>query len=174
MVPHAVRRDIVEAGLVAGALAGTHDFKPAGASPVDDFTDEGRLVSRGHGVDRSGRAVGSSQHRTGQNVSLDIDHDDVFAVFGGGECMSAAGSRRAGDFHHHLDGRVGNHRHAVVCKAGGSNEVVAPADIAAGRTGALDIEVGDCHDAQVGRERDLVQEHGAKLAGTYDTDPDRA
>ena len=120
------------------------------------------------------------QQRAGQRVGLDVDHDDVLAVFAAGQHVLDAGGRLAGRIDHDLDvgagddgiGVVGEIDLAVLERVGGALGVERgrrPAH--AGQRGARPSwrQVG-YRQAQAGRSRGLAHEHGTELAGAQQRD----
>ena len=178
MRPDRLGRRGVIARQVLGALAGSDDLEAAGARPVDHLADQGRLVAVSHGIDHAGLPAALGQERPRQHVGLDVDHDDVLAVLGGGQGVGDARGRVAGGVDHDVDlsvkPRAGNQRQAVLQELRALDQLCRPADGAAGALGALRREVGDGGDLDAPHLGRLGQEHGAELAGADQPDADRA
>ena len=124
------------------------------------------------------------QQRAGQRVGLDVDHDDVLAVFAAGQHVLDAGGRLTGGVDHDLDvgagddgiGVVGEIDLVVLERVGGAVGVERgrrPAH--PGQRGARPSwrQVGHRHQAQAGRARGLAHEHGTELAGAQQRDAQR-
>src|SRR5690606_18217400 len=122
--------------------------------------------------------------RPDQDVRLDVDHDQVAPFLNRREGVARAGARIASRLDHHVQARRGDQGGAVVGQvgspgAGGALEVgrvhllVGPAGVAHEAARALRLEVGYPEHLQPWGEPGLGQEHGAKLAGADQADPDR-
>jgi len=164
----------VATGEVPRTLAGGDHSEAGGASPVDQLGGQRRLVAIGHRVDDAGRASLGGEQRSGEDIGLDVDHDDVLAGGDGGAGVEDAGLRAAGGVDHHVDVGASGQFLAVSEQCGALGPLCIPADRGHRRLGALGREVGDGGHLQPRRGRDLAEEHRAELAGTDQPGADRA
>ncbi len=174
----------MEFGQVLGALARGHDFEAAGARPVHHLADQGRLVAVGQRIDDAGLARAARQQRAGQRVGLDVDHDDVLAVFAAGQHVADARGRLPGGVDHDVDVGAGDDGLDVVAEidlaglervggAGGIERAGRPAHPGKRRPGPVGRQVRHRHQPDARRARGLAEEHGAKLPGADQCDTQR-
>ena len=90
-----------------------------------------------------------------------------------GTGMRNAGQRVAGCLNHDIDIISWDRCQGIVCKPGGGNPLRGPTDNAGGAPRGVRREVGDHGYLEPRRRWHLSEEHGAKLAGADQTDPDR-
>ena len=114
VLPHRRRGRLVELRQVARALAGADHGEAAGARPVDQLADQRRLIAVGEAVDQARLPRPLGEHRSDQDVRLDVDHHQVTTVVDRGERVARAGARIAGRLDHHVQTRRGDQGAAVV------------------------------------------------------------
>jgi hypothetical protein len=165
------------------ALAGTDNVEAAGAGPVDEFHDEGRLVAVSHRVDHAGGFRTLGQGGPCQGVGLDGDHDDVLLRFNGAQCVLHTDDGVARRFNDDVDVdieefvSVGHDRGGAVPEGGGDvrgDLGFGPSNEFEGTFGALDVDVRDGDDVDAGDVVRLGQVHGAVPAGADQANPDGA
>jgi hypothetical protein len=137
-------------GQVLGALAGGHDLEAAAARPVDHFHRQRGLIAVGHRVNDACLFCLSREVRAGQYIGLDVDHDDVFAVFAAKQCMPYSSRGVPGGFDHDVDLIAANQLFGIVDKIAGGDARLIPADLAAIGLCARRIQVGDGLDRKPG------------------------
>lgn len=69
-------------------------LQSGGSRPIDHFRDQCRLISIGHGINDAGFFGLAGQQGTGQNVGLDIDHDNMLLMFAALEIVNIPIPRR--------------------------------------------------------------------------------
>ena len=89
-------------------LPSADNVEPGRPRPVDKLRDQSRLVAVRHAVDDSSLLRFASQERTGEDVGLDIDHNDVLFVFATQKSVADAGRRASGYFEDYIYTRRGD------------------------------------------------------------------
>ena len=181
MGPDIVGRHVVEARLVARALAGGDDLEARRPRPIDHLRDQCRLVAVGERIDHAGLRRLPGEQRPGEAVGLDVDHHHVAP---GGEAGAGVGDARG-----RVPGRVDDDietvrpdkRKGIVADVGaaalhglGEGEhaslVLLPSGAGERGIGAGGVEVRHGHHVKAGGPPGLGQEHGAELAGPDQSD----
>ena len=170
--------------MIARALAGADHVEAAGARPVDMFGDERRLIAPGEAVDDARLFGAARKQRPGDDIGLDIDHNDVLAVVDGREAVADADLRVAGRVDGHVERGMRDQRGRVVAdmgcaalrrrvEAGSAQAFVAPAGGAGVVARPGDIEIGDAEHMQAHCPPRLGEEHGAEFPGADQPDAHR-
>ena len=155
----------------------------AGPRPVDQIADQRRLVAIGQRIDDAGLARLLRQHRPGERIRLDIDHNDRLAVAARQQDMLHARRRIAGGVDHQIDRLLGEQRLDIVgnpCGAGAERRAEIGRPVALGRPADARqilprpgrVQVCDGGDVDARRPDRLGQEHRGELAAADNPDPD--
>src|SRR5581483_9373648 len=180
-VPQRVGRRLMISRVITRALAGGDHFEAAGARPVDMLADQRRLVAPGEAVDDTGAGGAAREQRTGDDIGLHIDHDDVLAVLDGLERVADAGRGNAGGLDDDVDlwradqriGIVRDERGTArerVIERGGGISVGIPAGGFELILRARDVEIDHADEMHAARQAHLREEHGAEFSGTDEHD----
>ena len=103
--------------------------------------------------------------RAGERVGFDIDHHDVLAGLDGLKRMGDAGDWVAGGLDDNVDALVLTGIAPAFGETRARDARGIPADVAAGRLGALRIEIGNDRHFEAGDRGNLRQKHRAEFAG---------
>ena len=184
ITPDRVRRRITVTRLEIHALAGGNDLETGGARPIDQLADQRRLVAISHGVNQALGPGLFGKDRPDHDIGFDINHDDMFVVLDGAQCMARASQRMAGGLDHafdltagekliHIVGHIGLAALQRLAAALRIVTLLRPADAIQRFLRLADIEVCDGDHVETGDALRLRQHHGAELAGTDETNPNR-
>ena len=161
-----------------------NDRKAAGARPVHQVADQGRLVTEGQRIHHTRVSRLAGQQRSTKSVGLDRHVDHVFTMGKGFEAVVHRGDRMAGAFHDHIDRRMLHQRSPVVAdKRGtrfkrpvqrfGARPLRIPAHACQVGTRRIRRQVGDTDQMHAWRAWNLRQVHGAEFSGTNQADTHR-
>jgi hypothetical protein len=100
------------------ATACRHHRKAAGARPVHQIADQGRLVAKGQRIHHAGSCCLAGQQRAAEGIGLDGHIHHMLAVGKGFQAMVYRRNRVAGAFHDDIDRRVADQRLPVVADVG--------------------------------------------------------
>ena len=165
MLPDGVRRGGVVGRQVLGALAGADNLEPAGARPVDQLHDQGRLIAVGQGIGRCRpRPRGEPAAAPASTSASHVDHDHVPAGGDAGQRVAHTGDRIAGRLDHHLGIAMAEHAVRVREHADRRDLLIAPARPPQRGLRPLRRQIAHAHDPHPRGGAHLRQEHGGELA----------
>jgi hypothetical protein len=152
------------------ALPRANDVEAAGAGPVDELADEGRLVTEGKAVGDPGRCGSLGQCRPREYIGLDIHHHEVAAEPDRLESVLDARRRCSRRLDDDLDtvardqlGLGGRHGDFTIRESGAAER----------GAGALSRHVGDARDLEAAEPAGLGQDHRPERSRPDKRDPER-
>ena len=128
------------------------------------------MVTVAHGIDNAFFVGLRGEAHAGEHIGLDVDHDDVLARLDGGERMGNAGNGVTCCLDHHLDCGILTGVIRLIGEARAGDARRLPTHGTARLPRSIRIEIGNHHHLDPSNRGHLREEHGAKLAGTDQTD----
>ena len=184
VAPHRFRRRFGKMRQPFATKASYHNRKAAGARPVHQLADQGRLVAKGQRINDTGLGRLARQQRAAKRIRFHRDVDHMLPMRKGLQAVLDRCDRVAGAFHTDVDLRVRDHRMPVVgnprcscfnssLRRLGLHELLFPSYAGEVGAGSFRRQVGNRHQVYAGCFWNLRQVHRAEFTGADQSDANR-